>query len=93
MPPTTDMAAYVQDKDALLLRLRRIEGQVRGLQRMVEQERYCIDVITQVSAVTTALDQVALLLLEDHVRKCLRSGGPERVPELLAALERFVRVR
>ena len=60
---------------------------------MVDDERYCIDVITQVSAVTTALDQVALRLLEDHVRECLRAGGPERLPELLAALERFVRVR
>jgi DNA-binding FrmR family transcriptional regulator len=87
------MAGYVQDKEALLLRLRRIEGQIRGLQRMIEEERYCIDVITQVSAVTTALDQVALRLLEDHVRECLRSGGQEKLPELLAAVERFVRVR
>ena len=87
------MAGYVQDKDALIRRLRRIEGQIRGLQRMVDDERHCIDVITQVAAVTTALDQVALRLLEDHVRVCLRAGGDEKLPELLAALERFVRVR
>jgi CsoR family transcriptional regulator, copper-sensing transcriptional repressor len=87
------MVGYIRDKEALLHRLRRIEGQIRGLQRMVDGERYCIDVITQVSAVTTALDQVALKLLEDHVRECLRSGGQEKLPELLAAVERFVRVR
>ena len=84
---------YVSDKQALQARLRRIEGQVRGVQRMVEDERYCIDVVTQISAATTALDQVALKLLEDHVRHCVRSGGKDKVPELMAAVERFVRTR
>ena len=93
MSDTTETAGYVENKDALLRRLRRIEGQVRGLQRMVEDERYCIDVVTQISAATTALDQVALKLLEDHVRHCVRSGGKDKVPELMAAVERFARTR
>ena len=64
------MAGYTADKAALITRLRRIEGQVRGLQRMVEDDTYCIDVITQVSATTKALQSVALLLLEDHLGHC-----------------------
>jgi DNA-binding FrmR family transcriptional regulator len=87
------VTGYVRDKDAVLHRLRRIEGQIRGLQRMVEHERYCIDVLTQISAATTALDQVALKLLEDHVRECVLSGKQEKLPELLAAVERLVRSR
>lgn len=84
---------YVQadQKDALLKRLKRIEGQVRGLQKMLEDERYCIDILTQVSATTAALDSVALGVLEDHVRHCVREGGDEKVDELMAALSRFVR--
>jgi DNA-binding FrmR family transcriptional regulator len=78
-------------KDALLKRLRRIEGQVRGLQKMIEDERYCIDILTQVSATTAALDGVALGVLEDHVRHCVREGGDEKVDELMDALARFVR--
>ena len=78
-------------KDALLKRLKRIEGQVRGLQKMIEDERYCIDVLTQISATTAALDGVALGVLEDHVRHCVREGGDEKVDELMAALARFVR--
>ena len=78
-------------KDALLKRLKRIEGQVRGLQKMLEDERYCIDILTQVSATTAALDGVALGVLEDHVRHCVREGGDEKVDELMAALERFAR--
>jgi DNA-binding FrmR family transcriptional regulator len=79
------------DKEALLKRLRRIEGQVRGLQRMVDEERYCIDILTQVSAATAALERVAMLLVSDHVRHCVRTGGEERVDELMAAVERLVR--
>src|SRR5713101_4675012 len=75
------MHGYTQDKDAYLKRLRRIEGQVRGLQRMVEEDVYCIDVLTQVSAVTRALQAVALGLLEDHLGKCvaqaIAEGGPD----------------
>jgi CsoR family transcriptional regulator, copper-sensing transcriptional repressor len=80
-----------QQQEALLKRLKRIEGQVRGLQKMIEDERYCIDILTQVSATTAALDGVALGVLEDHVRHCVREGGDEKVDELMAALQRFVR--
>jgi DNA-binding FrmR family transcriptional regulator len=89
---------YTQDKDAYLKRLRRIEGQVRGLQRMVDEDVYCIDVLTQVSAVTRALQAVALGLLEDHLGHCvaqaIEEGGPEaeeKVREAAAAVSRLVR--
>ena len=92
------MHGYVDDKDALLKRLRRIEGQVRGLQRMVENDTYCIDVLTQVSAATKALQAVALELLEDHLAHCVaaavRDGGDEadaKVREASAAIARLVR--
>jgi DNA-binding FrmR family transcriptional regulator len=86
------------DKDAVLKRLRRIEGQVRGLHRMVEEEQYCIDVLTQVSAATKALESVALTLLHDHLTHCVvdaaRQGGPEadaKVREASDAIARLVR--
>src|ERR1700685_2081483 len=92
------MRGYTQDKDAYLKRLRRIEGQVRGLQRMVESDTYCIDVLTQVSAVTRALQAVALGLLEDHLGHCvtqaIEQGGPEaeeKVKEAAQAISRLVR--
>ena len=62
---------YVSDKDALVKRLHRIEGQVRGIERMVEEERYCIDILTQIAAVSTALESLSVKLLEDHVRHCV----------------------
>ena len=80
-------------KEALLKRLKRIEGQVRGLQNMIEEERYCIDILTQVSATRAALDGVALGVMEDHVRHCVREGGDEKVDELMGAVERIVRSR
>jgi DNA-binding FrmR family transcriptional regulator len=89
---------YTQDKDAYTKRLRRIEGQVRGLQRMVEEDVYCIDVLTQVSAVTRALQAVALGLLEDHLGHCVaqavEQGGPEaeqKIREAAEAISRLVR--
>ena len=82
---------YSTDKDALLKRLARIEGQVRGVSRMVEEERYCIDVLTQIGAIEAALDKVALGLIDDHTRHCVRTGGEDRVDELMAAVERLVR--
>ena len=89
---------YSDDKQAVLKRLRRIEGQIRGLQRMVEEDTYCIDVLTQVSAATKALESVALELLDDHLAHCVReavaSGGPEadaKVAEASAAIARLVR--
>ncbi len=92
------MRGYTQEKDAYVRRLRRIEGQVRGLQRMVETDVYCIDVLTQVSAVTRALQAVALGLLEDHLSHCvaeaIEQGGPDaadKVREAAAAVSRLVR--
>ena len=91
---------YIADKEAILRRLSRIEGQVRGLERMVGEEAYCIDVLTQIAAVDRALGGVALKLLADHVDHCVRAaledGGPEaddKVAELMAAVERFARTR
>lgn len=89
------MVGYEQDKDGLLKRLSRIEGQVRGVSKMVEEERYCIDVLTQISAIEAALDKVALGLIDDHTRHCVveAEGGErvEKVDELMAALGRFVK--
>jgi DNA-binding FrmR family transcriptional regulator len=91
---------YIDDKEAVAKRLSRIEGQVRGLSRMVDEEAYCIDVLTQISAVERALDGVALKLLSDHTDHCVREaiaeGGAEaheKVDELMAAVERFARTR
>jgi CsoR family transcriptional regulator, copper-sensing transcriptional repressor len=82
-----------QHKDALLRRLRRAEGQVRGLQKMIEDERYCIDILTQISATRAALDRVALEVLNDHVLHCVREGGEEKVVEVTDAIERLIRSR
>jgi DNA-binding FrmR family transcriptional regulator len=92
---------YVSDKDALIKRLHRIEGQVRGIERMVEEERYCIDILTQISAVSSALETLGLKLLDDHVSSCvsnaLAAGNEEdaraKSEELLAAVQRFTRTR
>ena len=92
------MYGYTQDKEDYLKRLRRIEGQVRGLQKMVEDDKYCIDILTQVSAVTRALQSVALGLLEDHLGHCVTQavaeGGGEadaKLAEASAAIARLVR--
>lgn len=92
------MRGYTQDKDAYLRRLRRIEGQIRGLQRMVEDDTYCVDVLTQISAATRALQAVAIGLLEDHLGHCvteaIEQGGPDaqdKVKEAAAAISRLVR--
>ena len=89
---------YIHRKDDYLKRLRRIEGQIRGLQRMVEDEKYCIDILTQVSASTKALQSVALGLLEEHMSHCVvqaaAAGGreaDEKVREASAAIARLVR--
>jgi DNA-binding FrmR family transcriptional regulator len=88
------MVGYQEDKERLLKRLARIEGQVRGVAKMVEEERYCIDVLTQIGAIQAALDKVALGLLDEHTRHCVvEAEGKERVEkvdELMAALGRFV---
>lgn len=87
--------SYAEDKVKILNRLKRIEGQVRGLARMVEDDKYCIDVLTQISATTSSLRSVGLLVLEDHIRGCVVNGDPddteETLQELNRAIERFVR--
>jgi CsoR family transcriptional regulator, copper-sensing transcriptional repressor len=92
------MNGYIENKGALLARLARIEGQVRGLSRMVEADKYCIDVLTQVSATTRALQAVALELLDDHLKHCVieaaAQGGElaeEKVREATAAISRLVK--
>ena len=92
------MAGYTGTKEQYLARLRRIEGQVRGIQRMVEDDTYCIDVLTQVSAVTKALQSVSLGLLEDHIGHCVVDAAREsdeaadaKVTEASAAIARLVR--
>ena len=89
---------YTGDRDDVLRRLRKVEGQVRGLQRMVQQDTYCIDVLTQVSATTRALESVALLLLDDHLSHCVAhavaeggEAGEEKLREASAAIARLVR--
>ena len=92
---------YVEEKDALVKRLHRVEGQVRGIERMVEDERYCIDILTQISAATTALESVAFKILDEHVNHCvagaLESGdaevAAEKSRELLEAVHRFSRTK
>jgi CsoR family transcriptional regulator, copper-sensing transcriptional repressor len=93
------MTEHGYDKDALKRRLRRIEGQVRGLEKMVDEDRYCLDVLTQVSAVTKALESLAYEVLDDHVKHCvagaISSGdskaAAEKSEELLTAVQRFAR--
>ncbi len=92
------MPGYSDQKTSILKRLRRIEGQVRGISRMVDDDTYCIDVLTQVSAATSALQSVALLLLEDHLSHCVaeatRAGGAEadaKIKEASDAIARLVR--
>jgi DNA-binding FrmR family transcriptional regulator len=86
------------DKQQIQNRLRRIEGQVRGLQRMVEEEAYCVEVLTQIASIVSASEKVALILLEDHIEHCVKEaiaeGGraDDKVAELSAAVERFLRV-
>ena len=93
------MRGYTMNKDDYLNRLRRIEGQVRGLQRMIEEDVYCIDILTQMSAVTRAIQSVAVGLLDEHVRHCVRDAAvgddparaEEMVTEATRAIERLVK--
>jgi DNA-binding FrmR family transcriptional regulator len=92
---TTPTRGYSATKDQLQARLKRIEGQVRGVQGMVDDDRYCIDVLTQISAVQAALDKVALGLLDDHARHCVTRAPAveeaDRTEELMAAVARLMR--
>jgi DNA-binding FrmR family transcriptional regulator len=92
---------YTKDREALIKRLHRIEGQVRGVEKMVEDERYCIDILTQIAAVNTALESLAFTILDEHVRHCvagaLASGDEQdattKTEELLEAVQRFTKTR
>ena len=98
---TVPTHGYTADKEALIKRLHRIEGQIRGIEKMVTDDRYCIDIITQISAVSTALESVAFKILDEHVNHCvtgaLASGdeevAAEKSRELLDAVQRFARSR
>jgi DNA-binding FrmR family transcriptional regulator len=88
------MRGYYANKDDVLARLRRVEGQVRGLQRMVEEDQYCIDILTQISAASNALKRVAVGLLEDHMRHCIAKGvdkNRDMIAEAAAAIDRLVK--
>lgn len=88
------MRGYYANKDDIMARLKRVEGQVRGLQRMVEEDQYCIDILTQITAASNALKKVAVGLLDDHIRHCVASpaeAGKDMVSEATAAIERLVK--
>jgi CsoR family transcriptional regulator, copper-sensing transcriptional repressor len=95
MSATRAERGYTRNKDAVLRRLRRVEGQVRGVAGMVEEDRYCIDVVTQITAVQSALDKVALELLQDHAHHCVvggdAGGRAERTDELMGTVRRLLR--
>jgi DNA-binding FrmR family transcriptional regulator len=101
MSDTATEPGYAEDKTALVNRLHRIEGQVRGIERMLDEDRYCIDILTQIAAVNTALESLAFEILDDHVRHCVAgafaSGDAEamaeKTSELLDAVQRFARTR
>ncbi|MDI3256824.1 MAG: metal-sensitive transcriptional regulator [Kyrpidia sp.] len=87
---------YADAKDELLRRLRRIEGQVRGVQKMIEEDRYCVDILTQLAAIRAAANKVALTILEAHTRGCVSraiqsNGGDEAITELMEAVEFFTK--
>ena len=90
------MPCYGMHKQQLQTRLRRIEGQVRGVARMIDEDKYCVDVVTQVAAIQAALDKVSLGLLDGHIRGCVREeiesgGGDAKVDELLQVMDRVLR--
>ena len=97
-PPVRRSTSYADDKEKILARLRRMEGQARGVQRMIEEDQYCLDVLTQLSAIIAASRQIGLLVLEDHIRGCVigtcehdHADRHEILTELSEAIERFTR--
>jgi len=88
------MPSYVEDKQEILIRLRRMEGQLKGIQRMIEEDRYCVDVLSQLSSITAASRKVAVIMLRDHIRGCVRDAlrrddrSDDYVNELLTVVER-----
>lgn len=94
---TSSAHGYMSEKDKYLTRLRRIEGQARGIHRMIDEDTYCIDILTQISAMTSALENVALALLDDHLKHCVADaaasgeGAEEKIKEASAAIQRLVK--
>jgi DNA-binding FrmR family transcriptional regulator len=95
METQTRSPGYIDDKEALLKRTRRIAGQVGGIERMIEDERYCIDILTQISAIQAALDKVAVGLLDDHARHCVigasAANREQKTEEMMGAVARLLR--
>lgn len=96
--PPAPAHGYISDKDRYLARLKRIEGQARGIHRMIDEDTYCIDILTQISALTSALENVALGLLDDHLKHCVvdaaKAGGPDaeqKIKEASDAIARLVK--
>lgn len=90
------MASYEKDTDKILARLKRIEGQMRGIQRMVEDGKYCVDILTQLSSAIAATEKVGLIVLQDHIKGCVRDSmtgknADERIDELVMVVERFLK--
>ena len=91
------MSSYSEDKQEILVRLRRMEGQLKGIQRMIEQDKYCVDVLDQLSSVIGAAQKVAAIILQDHIRGCVRDAlsrdehGDDHVNELVAVVQRFTK--
>jgi DNA-binding FrmR family transcriptional regulator len=91
------MPSYLKEKEEILVRLRRMEGQLKGIQRMIEEDKYCVDVLNQLSSVIAATQKVAAIVLRDHIRGCVRDSlsrdqlGDDYVNELVAVVERFSR--
>ena len=96
MPTTARSYRYANDKDSLLARLRKIEGQAKGIQEMVDTDRYCIDIVQQLNALSAAADEVALLILESHIEGCVADAirekhGDEKIHELMRTIRKAVR--
>lgn len=88
------MASYAQDKEKIISRLKRIEGQIRGIQRMVEEEKYCVDVFVQISSVLAATQKVGMIILENHIKGCVKDAvasgdGDYSIKELMEVIQRF----
>ena len=96
MPTVTRQYRYTQDKDSLLARLRKIEGQAKGIQRMIEEDRYCIDIVQQLTALSAAADEVSLLILEGHIEGCVADAireqhGEGHIKELIGTIRKAIK--
>ncbi len=91
------MASYTKDKNEILIRLRRMEGQLKGIQKMVDEDKYCVDVLNQLSSIIAATQKVAIIIMKDHIQGCVRDAltrndrSEEHVNELLSVVEKFIK--